>query len=145
VNASEARKPFGRGKPNSSSYPPKNNSKYCTFCHKTNHTVDFCYKKHGFSNANKGSPSTHAVNPEAVPESQGVVVGSSTISQTGLTQDQYAHLVTLLQQSSFTPPTSNTTSATTNHVIYAPASSSTNAFAGINTIFSCSLHVKSPH
>jgi len=85
------------------------------------------------------------VNSEIVPESQGVDVGSLTISQTGLTQDQYAHLVTLLQQSSFTPPTSNTTSATTNRVISAHASSSTNAFAGINTIFSCSLHVKSPH
>ena len=85
------------------------------------------------------------MNSEIVPESQGVDVGSLTISQTGLTQDQYAHLVTLLQQSSFTPPTSNTTSATTNRVISAHASSSTNAFAGINTIFSCSLHVKSPH
>jgi hypothetical protein len=27
VNASDARKPFGRGKPNFGSYPPKNNSK----------------------------------------------------------------------------------------------------------------------
>jgi len=50
VNASEARKPFGHGKPNSGSYPRKNNSKYYTFCHKTNPTVDFCYQKHGFPN-----------------------------------------------------------------------------------------------
>jgi len=145
VNASEARKPFGRGKPTTGSYPPKNNSKYCTFCHKTNHTVDFCYQKHGFPNANKGTSSTNVVNSEVVLDSQGVAAGSSTISQTSLTQDQYAHLVSLLQQSSFIPPSSNTTSATTNHVISAPASSSTNASAGINNIFSCSLHVKSPH
>jgi hypothetical protein len=69
VNASDARKPFGRGKPSSGSHPPKNNSKYFTFCHKTNHTVDFFYQKHGFPNANKGSTSTNAVNSEGIPES----------------------------------------------------------------------------
>jgi len=38
VNASDARKPFGHGKNVASS---KNNSRYCTFCKRTNHTVEF--------------------------------------------------------------------------------------------------------
>jgi hypothetical protein len=28
----------------------KSNSKYCTFCHRTNHVVEFCYEKHGHPN-----------------------------------------------------------------------------------------------
>lgn len=133
VNASDARKPFGRGKLNFGSHPPKNNSKYCSFCHKTNHTLEFCYQKHGFPNANKGSGSTNAVNSEGVPESQ----GSSAISQIGLTQEQYVHLVSLLQQSSLIIPAPPITSANTNHIISEPS------YAGINTIFPCCLHVKS--
>lgn len=27
-----------------------------TFCNRTNHTVDFCYMKHGYPNVNKPSP-----------------------------------------------------------------------------------------
>jgi len=77
VNASDARKPnYGHGKPNNGSFPPKNNSKYCTFCHKTNHTVEFCYQKHGFPNANKGTPSTNAVTSDGVSDSPGVAAGS---------------------------------------------------------------------
>lgn len=144
VNAFEDRKPnFGRRKTNSGSFPPKNNSKYCTFRHKTNHIVAFCYQKNGFPNANKGTPSTNVVNSYGVPDSQGVVEGSSAISQTGLAQDQYVHLVSLLQQSSLHPPSSSTTSATTVHIISTPSSMTTSA--GINTVLSCSLHVKSPH
>ncbi|GAU35284.1 hypothetical protein TSUD_274860 [Trifolium subterraneum] len=37
-----ARKPSSYGK-----YPPKTD-KLCTYCHKTNHVVENCYKKHGF-------------------------------------------------------------------------------------------------
>ena len=42
VNASDARKPYGRGKPSSGSNQAKNTSRYCTFCHRNNHIVDFC-------------------------------------------------------------------------------------------------------
>ncbi|GAU24468.1 hypothetical protein TSUD_319450 [Trifolium subterraneum] len=37
-----ARKPNGKG------FAPPKNDKLCTFCHKTNHVVDNCFKKHGF-------------------------------------------------------------------------------------------------
>ena len=105
--------------------------------------MEFCYQKHGFPSANKGTSSTNAVNSDGVSDSQGVVIGSSAISQTGLTQDQYTHLVSLLQQSSLLPLASSNPSATTNHVISTPSSMTTSA--GINTIFTNSLHVKSPH
>jgi len=43
-NASEARKPQGCGKGSySNSHKP---SRYCTFCYRNNHTIDFCYQKH---------------------------------------------------------------------------------------------------
>jgi len=60
-----------------------------------------------------------------------------------LTQEQYVHLVSFLQQSSLIPPTPPTTSANTNHIIFEPVSSSLHASAGINTIFPYCLHVKS--
>jgi len=45
VNASDARKPFMLGKV-SGAPQSKNNSRYCTFCHRNNHTVEYCYQKH---------------------------------------------------------------------------------------------------
>ncbi|GAU26486.1 hypothetical protein TSUD_294550 [Trifolium subterraneum] len=36
------RKPYSKGS------APLKNDKFCTFCHKTNHVVDNCVKKHGF-------------------------------------------------------------------------------------------------
>jgi len=45
VNASDARKHFGCGKGNAGT---KNKSRFCTFCNRTNHTVEFCYQKHGY-------------------------------------------------------------------------------------------------
>jgi hypothetical protein len=103
VNASDARKPYGCGKPPSGSSQSKNTSRYCTFCHRNNHTMDLCYQKHGYPNANKVPASSNAVTTESSTDSQSIGEGSSSISQTGLTQEQYVHLVSLLQQSSLVP------------------------------------------
>lgn len=86
VNAFEARKPFGRGKPSSGSSQFKNNSRYLTFYHKNNDTVDYCYKKDVYPNSNKGNAFSNVVNSNIASESQVSTKGSSTISQTGLTQ-----------------------------------------------------------
>ena len=99
VNASDARKPYGRGKPPSGFTQSKNTSRYCTFCHMNNHTVDFCYQKHGYPNANKSHASSNVVASESSIDSQSIGEGPSSISQTGLTQEQYVHLVSLLRQS----------------------------------------------
>jgi hypothetical protein len=51
VNATDSKKPYGRGR---GSYGnQKNSSRHCTFCNRSNHTIDTCYLKHGFPNANK--------------------------------------------------------------------------------------------
>jgi hypothetical protein len=117
VNAFKARKPSGSSKPLSDSSQFKNNSRYCTFCHKNNNTVDYCYQKHGYLNGNKGNASSNAMNSDTASQSQVTIEGSSAISQTGLTQDQYVHLLSLLQQSYLLPSTSSINHASTNHVI----------------------------
>jgi len=140
VNASDARKPNGYGK-SSGFTQSKNNSRYCTFCHRNNHNVDFCYMKHGYPNANKLYATSNVVASEGIADSQLVGEGSSIVSQTGLTQEQYGHLVALLQQSSLVPQASTPNPASTNHI-----TSSIPAFnSGINTVISCSLHVQSNH
>jgi len=50
VDASDARKPFELSKGNAGT---KNNYRFCTFCNRTNHTVEFCYQMHGYSNSYK--------------------------------------------------------------------------------------------
>ena len=140
VNAFKARKPSGRSKPLSDSSQFKNNYRYCTFCHKNNHTVDYCYQKHGYPNGNKGNSSSNAMNSDTASQSQVTTEGSSAISQTGLTQHQYVHLLSLLQQSSLLPSTSSINHANTNHVIALPSSMPSSS--GINTVISCSLNVQ---
>lgn len=72
VNASDARKPYGRGKSPSGSAQSKGTSRYCTFCHGNNHTVDFCYQKHGYPNANKPHAASNAVVSEGSSDSQSI-------------------------------------------------------------------------
>jgi len=55
VSAGESRKPQGRGYSNS--FRPHS---HCTFCGRNNHTIDFCYQKHGHSNFQKQGSSVNA-------------------------------------------------------------------------------------
>jgi len=143
VNVSDARKPFMRGKA-SGAPQSKNNSRYCTCCHRNNHTVEYSYQKHGYPNANKSVASSNAVNSEHAMDSNTSSEGISSVSQTGLTQEQYVHLVSLLQQSSLVPSATTSNPASTNHIATS-FPSSIDFTSGINTIFSCSLHVPSDH
>jgi hypothetical protein len=59
ANASDARKQFGHGKVVAGS---KNNSRFCTFCKRTNHTVEFCYQKHGFQNSYESNSSANSAS-----------------------------------------------------------------------------------
>ena len=120
INAYDARKPQGRGK-GSYNKPP---TRHCTFCNKNNHTVDFCYQKHGFPNVNK--PNSQA---KALPGDVSEVNNSS-----GLSQDKMEQLVALLQQTNLLPPaTSSSTHPATNHISASPQVSS-----------SCVVPVSSP-
>ena len=140
VNASDARKPYGHGKSPSRSTHSKNTSRYCTFCHWNNHTMDFCYQKYGYPNANKSHAASNDVPSEGSVDSQCLGEGNSSISQTGLTQEQYVHLVSFLQQSSLVPSAStNLNPASTNHIVSSNASPSA---SGINTVISYSLNAQ---
>jgi hypothetical protein len=59
-----------------------------------------------------------------------------------LTQEQYVHLVSLLQQSSLVPPASNHNPASTNHIVSSSASPSV---SGKNIVISFSLNVQMNH
>jgi len=101
--------------------------------------VETCYQKHGFPPFIKPKSSVNASSHEAsnVKPMNIVVEASSSSSSAGITQEQYIHLVSLLQQSNLNASTSPPVSS--NHVTSQSTSSS-----GINTISSNSLHVSNP-
>ena len=96
LNASDARRFSPRGKtvtPNNSNKP----ARYCTFCHRNNHTVDFCYEKHGYPNGNKPQPrSNNMLQAKTDDNTSSASLNASTSSTIGISQEQYAQLVSLL-------------------------------------------------
>jgi hypothetical protein len=93
ANAADARKQSNRGK---GVAPSKNSNRVCTFCGKNNHTVEFCYAKHGHPNVNKGNSAHHEPNGPRTANS--VAEEGSSSTNAGLSQVQYDQLVSLLQQ-----------------------------------------------
>jgi len=89
VNASDARKQFGHGKNVASS---KKNSRFCTFCKHTNHTVEFCYQKHGYPNSYKSNSSANSASASST-DNQPVNSAIDNSPPTSLTQEHYNHLV----------------------------------------------------
>lgn len=133
VNASDTRRPQGRGK----SYSQNKPSRFCTFCNRTNHTVDFCYMKHGYPNVNKGQPRANAASHEDSDAGASSSTGSSASSSSNLSfsQEQLSQLVSLLQQSNLVVSASPTPQATSNHIAATPtlstSISATESSAGI--------------
>ncbi|KAK2375797.1 putative mitochondrial protein [Trifolium repens] len=117
VNASEG-KSYANNRPSSSTSGSK---RQCSYCHKPNHTVENCFKKHGvpphmmcnyFGSAHNASADGGDVNvnPSASSnDSKGMNTAPS------LTQEQYDKLLTLIQSSSISqgsiPATSNQVSS----------------------------------
>lgn len=122
LNASEVKKSQGRGK--GSFVHSQKPTRYCTFCHKTNHTVDFCYQKHGHPSFPKQQSRVNAATHEILDENGALDygLGGSTGSDTCLSPEQYTQLVSLLQQASLVSSSSLpfTSNATTNHVQVTP-------------------------
>ncbi|GAU11490.1 hypothetical protein TSUD_344800 [Trifolium subterraneum] len=139
INASDARKPPFRGKGPSNG---RNSNRVCTYCGKNGHTVDFCYAKHGHPNVHKGNASVHASNGEVAETrfaNSVTEVGSSSSNATGLSQDKYDQLISLLQQANLVPsatpsnptPQSNFVSASNVvHAGHSPHDSSNTDWAG---------------
>ncbi|KAK7310743.1 hypothetical protein RJT34_08445 [Clitoria ternatea] len=99
VSATDARRSFGRG---------KGKLKICTYCGREGHTVDVCYKKHGYPSDNppvrrKGNNIINLANT-ATEHNEGyedafeeVNPGANT-----LTDEQYKGLMNLLKQANIT-------------------------------------------
>ncbi|KAE9598263.1 putative transcription factor interactor and regulator CCHC(Zn) family [Lupinus albus] len=74
------------------------NTKVCTFCDKTGHTVDLCYRKHGFPPQYKSNASNNTVN-----SIQGDNIGNPSGSEDkiiGFTQDQHRAILAMLKEPS---------------------------------------------
>jgi hypothetical protein len=90
VNASDTRKHNNRGKSPMVNGKGKGDTRHCTFCDKSGHTVDWCYKKHGNPNirSNSNVNSVNSDGRDASPTANGSteLVGSS--SSTGISQEK---------------------------------------------------------
>ena len=119
----------GRGNGNPNSNGNRNNAfipgqkRSCSFCGRDGHTIDTCYRKHGFP-PNYGNKNFAKVNNssletneerEDLDDSKSCKGNSNTEPSFGITKEQYEQLVTLLQsqQASFSKVN---LSHVTNHV-----------------------------
>jgi len=138
VNVAESRKPQGRGRGYSHSFRPP---RHCSFCGKSNHTIEFCYQKDGHPNFQKQSSSVNVSSSNDEVEAQsGSSSEASSIPGSTISQEKYDQLVSLLQQVNLLPAASSPSSA---NLIHAPSSSNYFTPSGIPSIFSCSLQSKS--
>jgi len=113
-NASDARKPQGHGK--GSFHKPS--SRFCTFCSRHIHTVNFCYQKHGYPNVNKHNSQVNVTSSETSDT-------SNNFGIVGLNQEKIDELVSLLQQANLLSSISIPPSGpTTNHISASPHISS---------------------
>ena len=96
TNTGSGSRSYGRGR-------GPNSGKVCTFCGKTGHTVEVCYRKHGFppNFKFKNQSAAHNVLAEETEEIVDSVsppkVDSTTNSPLSFTPEQYKSLLALLQ------------------------------------------------
>jgi hypothetical protein len=98
VNAAESSQGRGRGRGRgySSSFRPP---RHCSFCGKSNNTVEYCYQKHGHPNFKKQGSSVNVSSSNDEIETQsGSSNEASSIPGTNISQEKYDQLVSLLQQ-----------------------------------------------
>jgi len=142
VNATTSKNSYGRGK---GSYGnQKNSSRYCTFCNRTNHTIDTCYQKHGFPNSNIGNStdSTHGSTNSVTIESGNNSNTDQGNGESGfsISQDRYEHLVSLLRQATLLPSTVSPSVSTSNQLTTSPCIPHAPIQSGIQSVFSCLFH-----
>ncbi|XP_057431475.1 uncharacterized protein LOC130724295 [Lotus japonicus] len=138
VNAAEGKKPYGRGTSANSNY--KNTGKFCTHCKKPGHTIEICYRLHGYPttfNTRYGAQSSSHVNNTGRSYDSSDDQEDDAYSQRAIeepfTADQYKRIIAMIQQVTTTPkkaPDSN--NASVNHVI------KSTAYEGETTRHGCS-------
>jgi hypothetical protein len=149
VNASDSKKQFNRGKSPMTSGKGKGDTRHCTFCDKSGHTVDWCYKKHGNPNI-RGNSGVNHVNSDggdsSAPNGNTEMVTSG--SSSGISQEKYDQLVNLLQQVNLIPSASPTIGSSSNHIHTSPIVESglhfhTSSLSSVHSIVSCSIQTDS--
>lgn len=96
VNVVDSRNPQGRGRGYSNSFMPP---RYCTFCGKNNHAIDFRYKKHVHPNFQRqGSYVNVSSSTNEVEAQSGSSTDASSFLSSNISQEKYDKLVSLLQQ-----------------------------------------------
>jgi hypothetical protein len=150
INATDSKKPYGRGRGHYGNQ--KNSSRHCTFCNRTNHTIDTCYLKHGFPNSNK-PPNSNTLSHGSTNNVTVETGNTSNIEQGNgdsgfsISQDRYEHLVSLLQQATLLPaavaPSVPPSASTSNQITSSQSIPLATYQSGIHSAFSCSLHMNS--
>jgi hypothetical protein len=96
--------------------PPSGTKRYCTFCHKSNHVVENCFKKHGLpphlQRGNTSGSAHHAASEGGDYDDDSASAASHETRSQGpvITQDQFDKLMSLLQTSSINQGASSATS-----------------------------------
>ena len=112
VNGLDARRSQGRGRGSFN----KPSARFCTLCNRYNHTIEFCYQKHGFPN----KPNSQAnVQSQANATSAESFDASNVSGSIGLAQDKIDQLVLLLQQANLVSSVPNPSSSPTTNQISA--------------------------
>ncbi|GAU41109.1 hypothetical protein TSUD_139780 [Trifolium subterraneum] len=111
VNVVDSKKPSYFASKGHSQPSTSKGNRFCTYCHKTNHTVNECFKKHGFpphmqksnrtNSSQAGSDNVHNASERGE---------SSSANSQSITQDQYEQLMTMLRNSSANHSSASTAS-----------------------------------
>jgi hypothetical protein len=114
VNAVDSKKPYNRGgaRSNSQSSRGKDN-RHCTYCDRSGHTVEGCFKKHGYPPHMQRSQGAYNASTEGGEASTAAASETdSTHKSPTITQEQFDQLMHLLQSSNI-----NQSSASSSHQV----------------------------
>ena len=97
----------------------QNGGKTCSYCNKNGHTVETCFKKHGFPPQYKKGTAVNHVSSDECDNEEAQDEESSQMTNFSLTKDQFEGLMALLHQSQAqfaSVPTPNQDKHYTNHL-----------------------------
>ncbi|MCH99256.1 hypothetical protein A2U01_0020268, partial [Trifolium medium] len=124
INAAHRFDHKGKGAISNSQF--KSSNRQCTFCHRSGHTVDFCYQKHGHPSFNKGKSSVNAANTDVVlpptnPSHALLEEGSSSGVNSSFSQEQFDQFMAMLQHANLLAPSQSAIpSSSSNQVTITP-------------------------
>lgn len=103
VNAVEYKRPQGRGRGSPQTTGFRQGNRVCTYCGRNGHTVETCYKKHGFPphlQKHSGSMANNVSNDNYDQRESASMSGDERVTTPTFTHEQYEKLLNLIQNSS---------------------------------------------